>query len=217
MSNGPGLNVAVLGAGRMGRLVAALIDARDDASVSGVWSRRDGRTVGGTVATSDASEALHGADVAIDFTLPAATDTVVAAVMSAGVPLVCGVSGLEPAQIERLKAAGKKVPVLYDRNMSYGIAVVSELLRRAATAFAQGFATTIHETHHIHKMDAPSGTALMLGEVIADAQNVPFDEVFHYEPESGSVPGRGRSIFRLYARERSPATTGSNLRAAARR
>ena len=85
---------------------------------------------------------------------------------------------------------------MYDRNMSQGIAVLQDLVSRAARSLGDEFAIEIHETHHIHKKDAPSGTALKLGESIASARNQEGADAVHYQSERrGEVPGDHEVIF----------------------
>jgi 4-hydroxy-tetrahydrodipicolinate reductase len=199
MRGSKSLRIAVLGAGRMGReLVAAL--ARDEgAMLSGVWARDDGarllegatpairEALGRALIGPDLDAVLMRADVAVDFTLPGATPAVLDSVARRGKPLVCGVSGLDDALMERLRAVAASVPVFQDRNMSFGIAVLTDLVARAAAALGAGFAAEVHETHHVHKIDAPSGTALKLGEALAAARGADFAKVFRYD-EQGAPP-----------------------------
>ncbi len=153
------LKVAVLGAGRMGRQVVQVIDAAADCQIVGVWSRN---------ADTELGALLDGADVAIDFTLPEATTEIAGAAAQRGVPLVCGVTGLGADADAAIRAATQHIALLYGRNMSPGIAVMSTLLRQAAAALGADFETRIRETHHIHKKDAPSGTAIALREALGD-------------------------------------------------
>ena len=125
----------------------------------------------------------------IDFSLPEALDTVLAAALEHGVPLVCGVSGLSDAQLKALDEASSTIAVVYDRNMSLGIAVLENLVREAARALGDGFEAQIHETHHVHKVDAPSGTALKLGEAIAEVRGVDPASISYESERRGEVPG----------------------------
>jgi 4-hydroxy-tetrahydrodipicolinate reductase len=153
------LKIAVLGSGRMGQQVQAIVDDATDCQVAGVWSRNAG---------TDLATLLAAADVAIDFTLPEATAEIAGAAAAAGTPLVCGVTGLGNAAEDAIAAAARHIALLYDRNMSPGIGVMSQLTRQAAALLGTDFATEIRETHHIHKKDAPSGTALALREALGD-------------------------------------------------
>jgi 4-hydroxy-tetrahydrodipicolinate reductase len=102
-------------------------------------------------------------DVAIDFSLPEGFDPVLALCAGRGRALVSGTTGLEPAQRQALEAASRQIPLLWASNFSVGVAVLNELVERAALALP-GWDCDIVESHHVHKKDAPSGTALTLGE-----------------------------------------------------
>lgn len=177
------LRVAIAGAGRMGRSIAARIAARDDLVLAGTWSR------GGDLAAIAAD-----ADVIIDFSLPVATDKVLDAVAALRKPLVCGVTGLNAAQMQRLDAVAGEVPLVYDRNMSQGITVLEAVVRQVSAALDGNFSVEIEEVHHVHKQDAPSGTALKLGEAVTDAGK--HGEIRYQSERTGEVPGDHRVIFR---------------------
>ena len=106
-------------------------------------------------------------DVCIDFSLPEAFDPMLACCVERGTALVSGTTGLSEAQVARLDAAAAHVPVLWAANFSLGVAILSDLVRRAAQALPQ-WQRDIVETHHIHKQDAPSGTALALGRAVVE-------------------------------------------------
>jgi 4-hydroxy-tetrahydrodipicolinate reductase len=105
-------------------------------------------------------------DVAIDFSLPEAFDTVLAACTARGAALVSGTTGLSASQQAALDDAAQRVPLVWAANFSLGIAVLGELVRQAAQALP-GWDADIVEAHHVHKKDAPSGTALALGRAVA--------------------------------------------------
>jgi 4-hydroxy-tetrahydrodipicolinate reductase len=178
------LKVAVLGAGRMGREIVSGIRLSEDAELSGLWVR-PGRPAeplpGGVIASSNLAEVLSGAEVAVDFSLRSATLEVLDAVTRARVPLVSGVTGLGMEEMRQLQVTARSIPLLYDRNMSLGIAVLKDLVTRAAPRLEQ-FLAEVHETHHVHKKDAPSGTAIALGEALAESVGRDFEEVYRYEP-----------------------------------
>lgn len=102
-------------------------------------------------------------DVAIDFSLPVGFDRILSLCIERGAALVSGTTGLEPEQRKALAAASARIPTLWASNFSLGVAVLNDLVERAATAL-QGWDCDIVESHHVHKLDAPSGTALTLGE-----------------------------------------------------
>ena len=153
------LNVAVLGAGRMGQQLVQVIEEANDCQVAGVWSRN---------ADTELAALLAGADVAIDFTLPEVTKEIAGIAAVQGVPLVCGVTGIGPDAEDAIASATRHIALLYDRNMSPGIAVMSKLLRQAVVALGPDFKAEIRETRHRHKKDVPSGTAIALREALGD-------------------------------------------------
>jgi 4-hydroxy-tetrahydrodipicolinate reductase len=173
----------------------------DDIEIAAVWVRNpetagDMSTPSGVLISSDLDHVVERADVVIDFSLPEATDSVLAAVSQQARPLVCGVSGLEDRTMQALRDLGKSIPLVYDRNMSQGVAVLTDLVERAARSLGEGFSVAIHETHHIHKKDAPSGTALKLGEAVSMSRSGTGHVDIHYESERrGEVPGEHEVIF----------------------
>jgi len=193
--------LGIAGAGRMGLAIINAVNEFADLEIGSVWVRdpdaaRDMATPTGAIISSDLEHVIEAADVVIDFSLFEATEQVAAAVTRYRKPLVCGVSGLADTQVRALGNAAESVPVVYDRNMSQGIAVLQELVARAARSLGDEFAIEIHETHHIHKKDAPSGTALKLGESIAEARDQSGADSVHYQSERrGEVPGDHEVVF----------------------
>jgi len=163
----------------MGRAIGAIAAASADLEVTGVWRRGD-----------DLERLMADADVVVDFSLPAGTEAVLDAVSRQGKPLVCGVSGLDDMQFAALERTARTVPVVYDRNMSLGIAVLERVVREAAASLGMDFEASVSEVHHVHKKDAPSGTALKLGEAIAEARGEIDTTMIRYSSERrGEVPG----------------------------
>ncbi len=206
------LGIAVLGAGRMGQELMRAITSKEQLGLASVWTRKKIGADEEIVVSDDLAAVLSASDVAIDFSLPEATPKVLEAVLAAGKPLVIGVSGLDEEALDAIDAASQSVPILYDRNMSLGIAVLDRLAREAAVTLGAGFEAEIHETHHVHKKDAPSGTALKLGASLADAREQDFEAVSEYDPaglkrplapgqigfevtREGEVPGEHTVIF----------------------
>ena len=162
----------------MGQAIAGLVEAADDLTLSGVWKR------------GDDIDALAGScDVLIDFSLPDATDQIISAATQHQVALVCGVSGLSEQQLGSLEKAAQSIAVVYDRNMSLGVAVLENLVRQAAASLGTDFTVEVHETHHVHKVDAPSGTALKLGEAISTARGTDPGDIRYESERRGEVPG----------------------------
>ncbi len=151
--------------GRMGRALLRLCAEREDCRVvAAISSRPPAQRVVDGVPHFAATE-LAGApdfDVAIDFSLPAGFDAILAACLGRGAALVSGTTGLSEAQHAALDDAGARIGVLWSANFSLGVALLEELVERAAGAL-HGWDCDIVEMHHTRKQDAPSGTALALG------------------------------------------------------
>lgn len=156
----------------MGRAVLALAAARTDLQVTSALVRPDSRSAGaeiapGLVATGDIEAALAGADVYIDFSTPQATADVAIAALARGVAAVVGTTGLNDRAHAALEILSKRAPVLWAPNFSPGVNLLLDLAERAARALGAGFDLEVVEIHHRKKRDAPSGTALALGEALA--------------------------------------------------
>ena len=182
----------------MGQAIARTAEACTDLNLRYVWTRSgqlaDSAEDFGGVACDDLDKIAAAVDVLIDFSLPAASSQVFAAAARHQTPLVCGVSGLSEEYIKLLESAAASVPIVYDRNMSVGVAALEELVRLAAKSLGPSFEVEIRETHHLHKKDAPSGTALKLGESIAATRGQNFNEVAWYAPTAGSREISGGDI-----------------------
>ena len=176
------LKVAVLGAaGRMGNAVLACIAESAETGLVGALTEPGDPLLGtdagdaarlgatGIALGADPGDALDEADVAIDFTLPAALAANLAAAEASGTALVIGTTGLSDAQMRSLEQAARRIPIVYARNMSVGVNVFMDLVARAAAALGDGYDVEIVEAHHRFKVDAPSGTALALGDRVAQA------------------------------------------------
>jgi 4-hydroxy-tetrahydrodipicolinate reductase len=203
------LKIAVLGAGRMARGILQVVHDHDRCRASGVWVH-DAAAISEfqssyplptyVLVSDDLAAVLATADIAVDFTLAEANSAVIEQVLQAEVPLVCGVSGLDKAQIQVLSGAASRIPLLYDRNMSCGIALLTRLLRDAVAVLGDQYRVEIHESHHVGKKDAPSGTALLLGETVADVRGQKFADVYVYDP-AGGEPEAPDSIRFLVSRK----------------
>ncbi len=175
------LKIAVAGAsGRMGRMLIEAIAAAPDATLSGALDVSGSPFIGsdagafsgqltGVVIHSEFERALAGADCLIDFTRPEGTLKHLEYCAANGIKVVIGTTGFDDAGKEAIRAAAEKVALVFAPNMSVGVNVTLKLLEMAAKSFAEGYDIEIIEAHHRHKVDAPSGTALKMGEVIADA------------------------------------------------
>jgi 4-hydroxy-tetrahydrodipicolinate reductase len=175
------LKIAVAGAsGRMGRMLVEAIAAAPDAVLSGALDRAGSDAIGqdagaflgqpaGVAITADLATGLQGADCLIDFTRPEGTLAHLAYCAEHGIKLVIGTTGFDDAGKEAIREAAEKTAIVFAPNMSVGVNVTLKLLQQAAKSLAEGYDIEIIEAHHRHKVDAPSGTALKMGEVIADA------------------------------------------------
>lgn len=170
MNSSP-LRLLIHGAsGRMGQALLRLAAEQPQAVqvVAAVTRRSPAQRVVDGVPHFAASE-LGGApafDVAIDFSLPEGFDPVLALCVQRHVPLVSGTTGLDEQQQLALRSAAAQIPLLWASNFSLGVAVLTELVERAAAALP-GWDCDVIEAHHVHKKDAPSGTAITLGEAAA--------------------------------------------------
>ncbi len=175
------IKVVVTGAaGRMGTQIARLVRATEGMAVAGAVERPGpavGQDVGtlaglgpiGVAVVDDLAKALPGADVVIDFTSHEASARHAEACAERGVPLVIGSTGFTPEAKARVAAAARRIPIVLSPNMSVGVNVLFELVRQAAKVLGEAYDVEIVELHHKKKRDAPSGTAVRLGEVAAEA------------------------------------------------
>ncbi len=172
------MKVAIAGsAGRMGRTLLEAMARSDDlalhAALEQASSPHHGKDVAefggqrGVAILSDMESALSGADVLIDFTQPEGTMRHLDVCRRLGVNMVIGTTGLTPQQKAQLGAAAQDIGIVLAPNMSVGVNLIFKLLETATRVLAQGYDIEIIEAHHRHKVDAPSGTALGMGEVIA--------------------------------------------------
>jgi 4-hydroxy-tetrahydrodipicolinate reductase len=155
--------------GRMGQAVLRLAAADPRVQVVAAASR-SGAEIAGTQAPVFAGELLAGCpdfDACIDFSLPAALPPLLELCVSRNAALVSGTTGLDPALRAALDEAAQSIPVLWASNFSLGVVVLEDLLRRAAGALR--WPASITETHHVHKLDAPSGTAISLAAAATEA------------------------------------------------
>ncbi|QOY51833.1 4-hydroxy-tetrahydrodipicolinate reductase [Candidatus Sulfurimonas baltica] len=173
------VKVGVFGAnGRVGKLIIDDLKLTSDISLSSVYVRNNlNFTIDPSVlVTTDIKSFLNGCDIIIDFSLPEACETLLEECLKTPKPLVIGTTGLSAHQLNLLKQASEKMPVLYATNMSLGVALLNKLVYQASAAL-DGFDIEIVEMHHKHKKDAPSGTALTLGESAARGRGLDLDKV----------------------------------------
>lgn len=162
------LRIGICGVtGRMGQAVVAAATTDPTVRVTGGISRTPEETMlGGVRLVSSVAALADLVDVLIDFSRPEMTVTVARQAAETGIPLVTGTTALDETQVATLRECATRIPIYYARNMSTGVNALLEIVARLA-ARLDGYDVEIIETHHRHKADAPSGTALALAEAIA--------------------------------------------------
>jgi len=179
------VKVAVYGvAGRMGKRIASLLlDNFEGGTLAGALDSQGGQDVGellgrpatGVVVTNDIKEVAQNVDVIIDFSTPEASLELAKVAAETKTALVVGTTGFTPDQKAELLKASGSIPFLLAPNMSFGVNLLSSLVKQAAKSLPSDFQIEIVETHHAMKEDAPSGTALLLGNSAADGRGVDFE------------------------------------------
>ena len=207
------LRIAILGVtGRMGQALVQAIDGVPRAMLAGASASAGSRWVGqdvsapgsgrarGVLIASSPAEAIGNANVAIDFTLPAATAANLAACESAGCPMVIGTTGHDERGQAAIASTAKRIPLVLAPNTSLGVNLLLKLSELAARVLDDNYDLEIFEAHHRHKKDAPSGTALALGRAVAAGREVSLDEVADYARHGATGERRrgaiGFSVFR---------------------
>lgn len=133
--------------------------------------------------TSDVDAALEKADALVDFTFHEAAPVHAEAAARAGKAFALGTTGLTDDEADRVRAAATTIPLVWAPNMSLGVNLLFAVLKKAGAALGEDYRVEIDETHHCHKKDAPSGTALQLGRKIAEGRAVDFNRVFVHDPK----------------------------------
>jgi 4-hydroxy-tetrahydrodipicolinate reductase len=186
-------HIAINGAtGRMGRALIHACTEYQESSLQAALVRESSNFIGqdaGTVAgiveqgvdiTADRIDALGKSDVWIDFTLPEGVMDAVEFCLDHNMPMVIGTTGLSEAQTTRIREAAEKIPLVFAPNMSVGVNLCLSLLKTAARTLGDDYDIEIVEAHHKNKVDAPSGTAIRMGEVIAEAAGVDLKQKAEY-------------------------------------
>lgn len=183
------LKIAVAGAsGRMGKMLVETIMASDDAELVGALDATFSTMVGsdaanslgkhsGVTIESELAKGLEKAEFLIDFTRPEGTLKHLDYCAEHGIKMIIGTTGFDDAGKEAIALAAQKTAIMFAPNMSVGVNVTMKLLELAAKSFSHGYDIEIIEAHHRNKVDAPSGTALKMGEVIANALGRDLNEV----------------------------------------
>ena len=200
------MKIAIAGAtGRMGKMLIEAVLNCTDAELVGALEHDSCPLLGedagaflgkktGVVITSDITKALSSAEFLIDFTRPEGTMAHLAVAQKTNSKMIIGTTGLSSEQIDNLKKASANLAIVFAPNMSVGVNATFKLLEIAAKMLNEGYDIEIVEAHHRHKVDAPSGTALRMGEVIADALGEKLGDVAVYAREGHTGERKAGSI-----------------------
>lgn len=161
--------------GKMGRVITNLIDERQNCEiVAGLDIRENADAPYPVFTTADAIDVE--ADVIIDFSNPSALDALLSFATRKNLPAVLCTTGFSQPQVEQIKAASEEIPIFFSGNMSLGINLLIDLAKKAAVMFGDSFDIEIVEKHHNQKIDAPSGTALMIADALSNVK----EQDMHY-------------------------------------
>lgn len=169
--------------GRMGQQVLSEVSHHQQAELSAAFCRSQHRLLNRKIGhteisyTSDINAGLAKSDVLIDFSLPEGTLPLVKLAQAAKTPLLIGTTGFDPQQLAQIQKAASSIPILLAPNTSIGVNSTLALLDFAAKMLGKQSDIEIIESHHRHKVDAPSGTAIRMGKTIAKAMDEDFDEL----------------------------------------
>ncbi len=189
------LKVVIAGcSGRMGHALLEGVFADESLTLYGALERSDSPQIGrdageqfgkksGVLISHDNEAVLKGADVLVDFTRPEPSLIYLAACQKAGVNMVIGTTGFNAEQKAEIADAAKEIAVVFAPNMSVGVTLLISLVQAAAQVLSEGYDIEVIEAHHRHKVDAPSGTALRLGEAAASALGRSLDDCAIYGRE----------------------------------
>ncbi len=200
----PKTNLAIAGAsGRMGRMLLECAAQDSDAELVAAFDAAGSKAIGvsarlfggnADVFVSDNADSLERGDVLIDFTRPEGTLAYLEQCERHGASIVIGTTGFDAAGKARIEAAAKKIPIVFSPNYSVGVNTVFKLLELAAKSFDDTYDIEILEMHHRMKVDAPSGTAIKLGEVIAQARGTALEDRAVYAREGHTGERRRGTI-----------------------
>ncbi|MGB0935545.1 MAG: 4-hydroxy-tetrahydrodipicolinate reductase [Alphaproteobacteria bacterium] len=183
------IKIGVAGcSGRMGKSVVHAVLADEDVRLSGATVRKGSNNVGqdigdvcltkptGILISDNNDDVFDQADIVIDFTLPEATIDHLKTAVRHKVPMVIGTTGLGKNQREDIFQASKEIPIVFSSNMSVGVTALTAVVEQVAALLDESFDIEVFEMHHRHKLDAPSGTAITLGQAAANGRGVSLAE-----------------------------------------
>jgi len=205
------LAIGIMGAtGRMGRMLIEAVVDHPDCQLKAAIARAGSSLIGsdaGEVAgigkknmaiVDDLATVINDIDVLIDFSLPDATEKTMQLCASHGVAMVIGTTGLNDEQEQILNDASRQIPIVYAGNYSTGVNLSLKLLEIAAKAFGDTADVEVIEAHHKHKIDAPSGTAFMMADAVANARGQHLKDVAVYGRE-GQTGARKQGSIGIHA------------------
>lgn len=167
--------------GKMGKAISAYALAHTQYKI-----------IGGCGSGSGCGESINSADVMIDFSSPKGTEIALAAAMEYKIPIVIGTTGLSPDCEKKIKLSASAIPILYSPNFSFGMAFCLKILPEFVKILKENGTCQIIETHHVHKKDAPSGTAKRLANALHPEGKIPIESI-----REGEAIGEHRIFFKL--------------------
>jgi 4-hydroxy-tetrahydrodipicolinate reductase len=194
--------IVVGAAGRMGRMLIETIHATEGAELVGAIEREGSPALGqdagllsgvganGVLITDDLLPLLTKADAIVDFTSPASTVQFAALAAQARITHVVGTTGLSADDLKKLEAAARHAVIIRSGNMSLGVNLLAALVKRVAKTLGEDYDIEVLEMHHRLKVDAPSGTALLLGEAAAAGREIPLDDQHSVRVRDGHTGAR---------------------------
>lgn len=208
------ISIAISGAaGRMGFTLVRCIETSNKFRLVAAVDRQAhpdaGRDIGTLAGCKEAGVKLSdsllpyisNANVLIDFAFHEATPANVEIAADSGKPAVIGTTGLTQEEMSNILSSAARIPIVYAPNMSLGVNLLFSVLTKSAKTLGDDYSISIEETHHIHKKDAPSGTALRLGEKVAEGLGKKFSSImFHDEEGKSEVIPEGKLPVRSYRR-----------------
>ncbi len=175
------ITLAVSGCqGRMGQSITRLALADQEFALKALLERKDHPRANETIANvpiSTDNSTLKGCQVLIEFTSPEATIANLKACVQYGVKMVIGTTGLQPDQVKEIEKAARRIPIVFSSNMSVGVNILFKLTQIAAEKTGPSYTITMTEAHHIHKKDAPSGTAKTLAAIAEKASGTKIENI----------------------------------------
>lgn len=205
------VKVIVVGAvGRMGKTICQTVLDSSGLELAGASERKGSKVIGqdlgevigakrlGIAVVDELNQIASQADVLIDFTTPGATLETISVAVAHSRPIVIGTTGFSPEQHQTINSAAEKIPCLLSPNMSIGVNLLFALIEKAAATLGEAYDIEIIEAHHHLKVDAPSGTALKMAEIVCQTLGRQLDEVGVYG-RKGLVGQRGKQEIAIHA------------------